>query len=123
MATKLELAQFSAAVYGSSPKVEGWERVAVFDRPDADYYDEAYFNSRANEVVIANRGTRPMSVKDLFNDAKLTAHVATQAQKYAAEFALEVAEEYKGAKIVETGHSLGGNNAAAGLAAPCGRNH
>lgn len=57
----------------------------------------------------------PTSIKDLLNDVKLTLHVKTQAQQAAVDYAQSIAKIYdsQGYKIINTGHSLGGNEAQA----------
>ena len=70
MATILELAQFSSAVYGGTHWTpnENWVFVGSSETNPYDYYGEAYQNIASGEIVIVNRGTRPTSLPDLIND-------------------------------------------------------
>ena len=117
MATLLELAQLSAAAYGDPlptgiPAGSIWIPLEKCDPLFAkdEYFGQAYQNSITHEIVITNRGTRPSSPTDLWNDLKLSLHVATGAQDDAATYALKIATDYPGHPIIETGHSLGGND-------------
>ena len=115
MATILELAQFSSAVYGGTHWTpnENWVFVGSSETNPYDYYGEAYQNIASGEIVIVNRGTRPTSLPDLINDLKLSTAISTPAQDAAAQFAIDIHNRYPDAPIIETGHSLGGNDALA----------
>ena len=121
MATILELAELSAAVYGNSPVPNDWKKIAQSLTPSG-YYGVAYQNA-AGEIVIANRGTDITNTSNLTNllnlgsDLALTLHIATQVQKDAVDFALLIASKNYGVPIIETGHSLGGNEAQAATVA------
>jgi len=131
MATLLELAQMSSASYepaatGSWLKLENdyWAIINQFSNPDTHYYGVAYRNTRTGEIVIANRGTDLFhgaegAGKDLWSDIQLAAYQGFDAQRDAMIFAVQVAKNNPGATIIETGHSLGGNEAAAAYAALC----
>lgn len=75
MSTLRELAEFSNAVYGSStsdPTGEGAWQFLTQSGPNSDgYFAEARQNTQTHEIVIANRGTAPYRLTDLWNDAQL----------------------------------------------------
>jgi len=120
-ATLYDLAELSYAVYtagGNVPADLGaWGILKQSDPNSDNYYGVAYQNRTTGEIVIANRGTEPASLKDLWSDAQLAAKQVMPAQTDAVNFAKEVAKKYTDATIVETGHSLGGNEAQAADAA------
>lgn len=95
MATILELAELSSAVYGDTPLPnKNW---AVMPRPDGTsgsnpdgYYGVAYINTTTHEIVIANRGTIWTSLANLINDADLAAHEVTPDELSAIAFAEQV---------------------------------
>jgi len=122
----LELAELSSAVYGDTPVPTGW---AVMPGPNGTsgsnpdgYYGVAYVNTTTHEIVIANRGT-VASLANLINDAELAAHEITPDEKSAIAFAQTIAKlvkpgaQYAGYSLIETGHSLGGSEAQAATAA------
>jgi Ca2+-binding RTX toxin-like protein len=113
MATILDLALLSAATYGDNTVPTVWNLIGTSEANDCGYLGQAYQNIETKEIVIANRGTRPDQLPDLLNDLKLSLLVATAAQDAAVEFALQIQSTHKGVPIVETGHSLGGNEAQA----------
>jgi Ca2+-binding RTX toxin-like protein len=115
MVALVELAKLSAAVYGD-PSVNGWTLLMESEPNQDGYLGRAYQNA-TGEIVITNRGTRPTSGSDLLNDLMLTANISHPAQELAAKFAIAVALRYPDDPIVETGHSLGGNDAQAGTVA------
>jgi Ca2+-binding RTX toxin-like protein len=129
MASILELAELSDAAYLTSAAIEwitadNWvplkdasgQNVVMSGGANGVYYGAAYKNKVTGEIVITNRGTLPNKFSNLWADATLTAHVAPQAAFDARTFALLVAKNNPGATITETGHSLGGYEAEAGLA-------
>ncbi|MDR3391640.1 MAG: DUF2974 domain-containing protein [Sulfuriferula sp.] len=149
MATILELAELSNFVYGGASATAAaailggvaanateasatgaqWTLLTTSQDPSnaplaeasqvAGYYGAAYINNRTGEIVIANRGTRPTALADLFSDIELATGVESKAQDAAAAFALSIANNqlYSGKSIIETGHSLGGNEAQAAVVA------
>jgi hypothetical protein len=137
MATILELAEFSNLVYGGSSAITAaaalggvaanateatatgaqWTLLQTFSNSNTGYYGAAYINNSTGEIVIANRGTRPTSLADLLNDVELASGIKTPAQDDAASFAVQVANAHPGIPIIETGHSLGGNEAQAATVA------
>ncbi|QOY95402.1 DUF2974 domain-containing protein [Massilia sp. UMI-21] len=118
MATILELAIFSRGVYADPEIFTKWELIDVSDDNENGYYGQAYINRETKEIVITHRGTRMPDLKDLANDGKLTLLIQHSGQDRAVEFAREIAQlpEYADYKIINTGHSLGGNNAQAATA-------
>lgn len=132
--TLLELAEVADAAYGGASSLraisqDNWQPLKKFNgepltasTPDGSYYGIAYQNTITHEIVIANRGTRTDHFSDLWNDARLAAHSQTEDANAAIAFALQVAQANPGATIIETGHSLGGDEAQAGLAALVDRN-
>jgi hypothetical protein len=121
--TLLELAELADASYGSASSLrtislDNWQLIAVSgSSSDSSYYGAAYENTVTKEIVITNRGTRPDHFSDLWNDARLAAHARTPDADAAITFALQVARANSGSTIIETGHSLGGYEAQAALAA------
>ncbi|RCN55738.1 alpha/beta hydrolase family protein [Acidiferrobacter thiooxydans] len=94
MATILELAELSSAVYGDTPVPTGWTVMpgpygTSGSNPDG-YYGVAYINTTTHEIVIANRGTVPASLANLINDAELAAHEVTPDELSAIAFAERV---------------------------------
>ena len=81
------------------------------------YYGAAYKDD-AGEIVIANRGTNLSTfsdftnLKNVWSDIQLTFGFKTDVQYDAVKFAQQIEEKY-GGPIIETGHSLGGNEAQA----------
>jgi hypothetical protein len=146
MATILELAELSNLVYGGASATAAaailggvaanateasatgaqWTLLMTSQDPSnpqlvrdsqaAGYYGAAYVNNKTGEIVIANRGTRPTALADLFSDIELATVVKSSAQQAAVDFALSIAKHY-GGPIIETGHSLGGNEAQAAVVA------
>ena len=131
MVTILELAELSAAAYGG-PAPVGWEILLPSPNTSSGYYGIAYERVDSNgnpvlnpdgttDIVIANRGTRPTSLADLLTDLKLVAGVKTPAQIDAANFAQQVValaqKKFLNPTFIETGHSLGGNEAQAAVVA------
>ncbi|MHB1677394.1 MAG: lipase family protein [Sulfuriferula sp.] len=132
MATILELAELSAAVYGDHPIPSGWSVLTSSTQINPawaidGYYGVAYQNTTTGEIVIANRGTDLKNFSNLTNllnlesDVQLALHEATQVQTDAANFSIAVANLAKATNpnvpIIETGHSLGGSEAQAATVA------
>ena len=74
MATLLELAQISSASYnlatigsGLDLKNDYWSIIDELTDEPSHYHGVAYRNTRTGEIVIANRGTDPASLKDLWS--------------------------------------------------------
>jgi Ca2+-binding RTX toxin-like protein len=134
MSTILELSEFSSAVYGNNSLApttgEGgnWTLLNVklpVGSSTYGYYAEAWQNSATGEIVIANRGTDPSFAhavtdqalfKNLLSDAQLAVGNQSAAAQLAQQFAAAIAQKYPNSTITETGHSLGGYEAQAGLA-------
>ncbi len=140
MATLLELAELSAATYGG-PLPSGWKVLPIYPSRDqiADsYLGVAYEKVDANgnpvlnpdgtiDIVIANRGTDLKNFSNLTNmmnvlsDIELAAGQKTAVQGDAAAFAASVVAYAQNnglkANFIETGHSLGGNEAQAAVVA------
>ena len=122
MATILELAQLSAAAYGG-PVPNGWTKIGQ-SQTSHGYFGVAFHNA-AGDIVIANRGTDIWNFSNFTNllnlgsDIQLALGHATLVQDDAATFALSIAKNplYSGKPIIETGHSLGGNEAQAAVVA------
>src|ERR1700720_1349549 len=104
MSTLLELAEFSAAAYGSGPAPTTgapgengtWQVVGKETLPDG-YSAEAWENSVTHEIVIANRGTDltdggSTALKNLWSDARLASRSPTQVALDAMAFAASVAK-------------------------------
>ena len=83
----------------------------------------AYYNKVTHEVVIANRGTdlSKAPLKNLLlSDREVAGSLPEQVQHDAAAFALQVMDvvaqkQLSYTSVIETGHSLGGNEAQAGM--------
>ncbi len=69
-------ASYEPAATGSWLKLENdyWAIINQFSNLDTHYYGVAYRNTRTGEIVIANRGTVPTSLKDLWSDIQLAAY-------------------------------------------------
>lgn len=90
------------------------------------YFGVAYYNTVTHDFVIANRGTDlgngvVTAYHNLMSDAALGLLHETQAQIDATNFAQDALKAlakhgYSYSSVIETGHSLGGNEAQAGLA-------
>ena len=91
MATILELAELSCAVYGDTPVLNNhWKVLRISPSNPDGYYGVAYINTTTHEIVIANRGTVPASLANLINDAELAAHEVTPDELSAIAFAERV---------------------------------
>ena len=116
MATLLELGQLSEASYNpntpSNQLPSGWVQVDQKSDTASGYSGVAYFNSTANELVIANSGTQ-LSFSDVAMDAMLGVGVPTPSDKAALAFTNNLLDNpsFSGASIILTGHSKGGNEA------------
>jgi hypothetical protein len=129
MATLLEYAELADAAYGTPSaiawlKANNWVQLPGSIGPTTDsadnYQGVAYQNSATKEIVIANRGTVPTSFNNLWSDAQLAVHQPPSAVRDAITFANIVARSQyaqSGAQITEVGHSLGGYEAQAAVAA------
>ncbi|MGZ5198245.1 MAG: Mbeg1-like protein [Telluria sp.] len=115
----LDLARFARAAYGDDPIPNSGAWTALDPcAPNSDgYYGQAYINEATHEIVIVHRGTRPTSLADLLNDTRLTFNVPTPAQSDAVNYAAQIYSSHKDYRIINTGHSLGGNDAQAATAA------
>ena len=92
------------------------------------YFGVAYRNTVTGEIVVANRGTVPpgggdlsTTLKNLKTDYQLAKLAPTRVQTDAGAFALWVLANLPSTQqmfpsFIETGHSLGGNEAQAALA-------
>lgn len=117
MPTIKELAGFADAVYSYPYDLKNYHLLHHNEPNDQDYKADAYVNGHKKEVIIAHRGTHPTRTGDMKNDVLLSLEIPTNAQQLAAEFALSLAEKYPDYKFINVGHSLGGNNAQAAVAA------
>lgn len=140
MATILDLAELSDIVYLGTPpapanaewaalQADGWNFVEsnismnssnlALEKSYASdgYFADVFHNSITGEIVIADRGTDPTSLKDLLTDFNLATGQDTKAETDANNFAVQAANQLKfsnpSATIIETGHSLGGSEAQA----------
>ena len=80
MATILELAELSAAVYGDHPIPSGWSVLTSSTQINPawaidGYYGVAYQNATTGEIVIANRGTDLKNFSNLTNLLNLESDV------------------------------------------------
>jgi hypothetical protein len=80
MSTLLELSQFcgstqgdcSAPTSGAPPEGGVWNLLNITPVANSDgYFAEAWRNSTTGEIVIANRGTDPTDLGNLWSDAQL----------------------------------------------------
>ena len=136
MATILELAELSHAVYGDASVPTGWAPLPVTLKANsAGYYGVAYINTTTHEVVIANRGTVFTNVANDVNDVEIAgaglfprwvlnatglpgaSPDQTDAINFAEQVNSYVNSHYPGYQLIETGHSLGGSEAQAAVAA------
>lgn len=122
MVTLEQLSQFANAVYLSGGTIpSGWTVLrTAFNQTDG-FWAEAWVNSTTHEVVIAYRGTVPSVFQTLWQDAYIATGVEAPGAKDAANFAslvaATVAQTLPGYSLAITGHSLGGYEAQAALAA------
>ena len=116
-----DLAMLDNFVYGATGNPNatpaGW---TVFDKslPNNDgYLGIAYQNIATGEIVIANRGTDPdhglgLFAKNLASDLAVAFYRVPKVDTDALNFAEQVfGLDKNNCNIVETGHSLGGNEA------------
>ena len=138
MATIFDLAQMSDNVYNGTssatqnvalngPLLKGLTNWTVLDNLNTTppglswshgYFGVAYRNTVTGEIVIANRGTD--NLKNLASDVGLIFHDPIAVQTDAANFAQAIASQVQGTgytSLIETGHSLGGTEARAAIAA------
>ncbi|MCB1887860.1 MAG: hypothetical protein KDH20_09660 [Rhodocyclaceae bacterium] len=119
MASVLELAKLSAAVYKNSQACEEWLRIGLPYREEGSGFCSAiYHKGKVGEYALVIAGTDPTEVDDLRSDAQLFLgrmpdqyRVARTAYALAAQF-VDPDATYL------TGHSLGG-----GLASMLGKEH
>ena len=104
MATLLELAKLSNAVYDLSQEVAGWTCTPLKCRGGQPGFQAAEYR-RDGDVVIAFRGTSKIVSSDGVADLKLFAGMNTTYFAQGDAFA----EPYQGkSNVIVTGHSLGG---------------
>ena len=99
---------FSAVVVAG-----GWERANTFQDIPSGLYVVAFRNTATKQVIIAFRGTQAIDVAgdDWADAAMINAKVTAQFEK-AMEYYQEWKRQVPDAKILLTGHSLGGALAA-----------
>ncbi|HVK56223.1 MAG TPA: Mbeg1-like protein, partial [Burkholderiales bacterium] len=121
MATLLELAKLSRAVYDpddDSRIPPGWEPHGASSHHEWEqtcaFHGQAYRKSSA-EVVISFRGTIK-KLRNFISDARLSLGFTHQGEEYAIAYAIEVLKRLRAEygdrplpTLTVTGHSLGGN--------------
>jgi Ca2+-binding RTX toxin-like protein len=132
MSTLLELAEFCGYTQGDNPEPttgapgEGgtWNPLTILlpqniaqAAAQAGFVADCWQNSVTGEIVIACRGTVASAPSSFWSDAQLASGVPPSVLTYAQIFARTVARDFPNATITETGHSLGGYLAQAGLEA------
>ena len=73
-----------------------------------------YYNPELNRAFVAQRGTKPTDLKDLYQDAKiLTGTFGSSSERALQGFDAiqKIQERYPNVEIINTGHSLGGSTA------------
>ncbi|MCB1908565.1 MAG: hypothetical protein KDH15_14440 [Rhodocyclaceae bacterium] len=119
MASVLELAKLSAAVYNDAQACEGWLRFGLpYKEEGSGFRSAIYHKASVGEYALVIAGTDPTEADDLHSDAQLALgrmpnqyRVARTAYGLAAQF-VDPDATYL------TGHSLGG-----GLASMLGKEH
>ena len=117
--------QNNALLLAGFPPGSNWEVFANSNQVPGNqnwsqgYFGVAYYNTVTGEVVIANRGTN--SVQNLESDLGLGLQIPITVQADAAAFANQVISDLRDSNksfsnVIETGHSLGGSEAQAGVA-------
>ena len=110
MITDATYAQLADAAYQDTGAPAGWSRLPIPVPPNIAGYDGAAFrNNSTGEIVIASRGTEPLTFDgDWTSNLQMGANQLPDQYQYARQFLEEVKAAYQGAPITLTGHSLGG---------------
>jgi hypothetical protein len=88
------------------------KRITLWFEPLSKGYAEVHHDALANAKVVVFRGTRLGSLKDLSTNLRQFVNIVPERYQWAAELVRQVKEETPGARIVATGHSLGGGLAS-----------
>ncbi|MDP1902717.1 MAG: DUF2974 domain-containing protein, partial [Pseudomonadota bacterium] len=113
MITNAEYAKLASAAYEDKGAPKGWIRLENAD-PNPVGYDGAAFGRKNSagkivEVVIAHRGTEPVSFDgDWTANLQMGLRKVPDQYEYARNFYQKVQAAYGGASVTLTGHSLGG---------------
>lgn len=108
-------ARLAAAAYKkakSDPEIDGFQVQRQYGQANSS----VYFNPERNEVVLSIRGTAPTNPEDLALDAHILAGsslTGTTRFKQLEQRLKELVSAFPGARIILTGHSLGGSLARA----------
>lgn len=114
MITNAEYAKLASAAYEDKGAPKGWERLNIPTPPNDVGYDGAAFGRRDAtgkivEVVVAHRGTEPVSFDgDWTANLQMGLRKVPDQYEYARNFYQKVQAAYGGASVTLTGHSLGG---------------
>lgn len=113
----IRLARYARDVYADPTDAPFSAKTKVIDlgggrtghfEPDGQRFAEVRIEPDRNEVVVVFRGTRLNVGSDLSTDALSLVGIETGYYRWAAGLVARVKKQHPGARIVVTGHSLGG---------------
>lgn len=113
MPSNATYAQLANAAYdpANSTLPSGWELLQTPPDNPAGYDGAAFKNNITGEIVIAHRGTEPLTFDgDWTSNLQMGANQLPDQYQYAKDFVDRImnSPDYAGASVTITGHSLGG---------------
>ena len=108
MVTKAEYAKLAQAAYDDVGAPSGWTRLPNSDPNITGYQGAAFKKNGTNVIVVANRGTEPTKLTDLWADIQMGAKKIPSQYQDAKDYLDNVMTAHQNADISITGHSLGG---------------